>query len=118
MKHYRVTLTELERLELVNLISGKYKNTKQKRAQILLGSDESEGVKKMKDEELSKAYDVSVKTVARVRQRFVEEGYEIALDGKPRPVNREKILDGRVESQLIALRCSGHLVQVVGHCAY
>ncbi|MEN0048697.1 MAG: helix-turn-helix domain-containing protein [Bacteroidota bacterium] len=107
MKLYRVTLTELERIELVNLIaSGKYKNTKQKRAQILLGSDESEGGKKMKDEELSKAYDVHVKTVGRVRQRFVEEGYEVALHGKPRPVNREKVLDGRVESQLIALRCS------------
>ena len=107
MKIYPVPLTESEERELIHLIaSGKYKKTKLKRAQILLASDESDGGKRMKDEEIVKAYDVSVRTVARVRQRFVEDGYEIALHGKPRPVNREKILDGRVESQLLALRCS------------
>lgn len=107
MKLYRVMLTEVEQVELVHLISsGKYKNTKLKRAQILLASDESEGGKRMKDAEISKAYDVSLVTISRVRQRFVEDGYEIALHGKPRPVNREKVLDGRVESKLIALRCS------------
>lgn len=107
MKIYRVHLTEKERLGLVKLIaSGKYKNTKQKRAQILLASNESEGGKKMKDEEISKSYDVALTTVERTRQRFVEDGFEIALHGKPRPVNREKILDGRVESKLISLRCS------------
>lgn len=106
-KAYRVTLRGKERLELDKLItSGKYKHTKQKRAQILLGSDESEGGKKMKDSEISHAYGVSMRTIERTRERFVKEGYEIALHGKPRPINREKVLDGRVESQLIALRCS------------
>ena len=107
MKIYRVTLTAKEKLELQTLItSGKYKNTKQKRAQILLASDESEGGKKMKDSEIAKAFDVHVKTIERLRKRFVEDGYEIALHGKPRPINREKIFDGRVESSLISLRCS------------
>ena len=107
MKIYRVTLTEEEKAELQRLInSGKYKNTKQKRAQILLGCNESEGGKKMKDAEISRAFDVSIKTIGRLRQRFVEEGYGIALHGKPRPINREKIFDGRVESSLISLRCS------------
>jgi len=47
MKKYRITLTETERQELKKLIlSGKYKNTKQKRAQIILAADESEGGKK------------------------------------------------------------------------
>jgi transposase len=107
MKIYRVTLIEKEQLELKSLISsGKYKNTKLKRAQILLASDESIGGKKMIDEEIVKAYDVGMRTVGRVRERFVEDGYKIALEGKPRPVNREKVLDGRVESKLISLRCS------------
>lgn len=107
MKIYRVTLTEKEQLELKSLISsGKYKNTKLKRAQILLASDESIGGKKMTDEEIVKAYDVGMRTVGRVRERFVEDGYKIALEGKPRPINREKVLDGRVESKLISLRCS------------
>lgn len=107
MKKYRVTLTDKEREELKSLISsGKYKNTKRKRAQILLASDESEGGKRMKDVEIKKAYDVGISTIERVRQRFVEDSYEIALNGKPRPINREKVLDGRVESKLISLRCS------------
>ena len=107
MKKYRVTLRLEEREELRELIkSGKYKNTKLKRAQILLGSDESEGGKKMTDEEIKRAYDVGLRTIERTRQRFVEDSYEIALHGKPRPVNREKVLDGRVESHLISLRCS------------
>lgn len=107
MKSYKVTLTEEERDSLKTLIkSGKYKNTKLRRAQILLGADESEGGKKMKDEEIRKSYDCGLRTVERLRERFVKEGFEVALNGKPRPVNKEKILDGRVESHLIALRCS------------
>lgn len=107
MKKYRVTLSETERTELKTLIaSGKYKHTKQKRAQILLATDESQGGKKMKDAEIAKAYDVQVRTVERIRQRFVGESYEVALHGKPREVGKEKIFDSRVETKLIALRCS------------
>lgn len=107
MKKYRVTLIEQERQELKRLIaSGIYKNTKQKRAQILLAADETKGGKKMKDEDISKAYDIRVKTVERLRKRFVEEGYGIALHGKKREVTKEKVFDSRVETKLIALRCS------------
>ena len=106
MKKYRVTLTETERTELKELIaSGSYKNTKQKRAYILLGADESEGGKQMKDEELAKAYDVRVRTVERIRQRFVEEGYAVALHGKKREPKPPRF-DSSVEAKLIALRCS------------
>jgi len=107
MKKYRVTLTASESIELKSLIaSGKYKNTKQKRAQILLAANESDGGKKMKDTEIAKAYDVRVKTVERTRQRFVEDGYQIAIEGKPRKVTKERLFDSRVESHLVALRCS------------
>lgn len=106
-KKYRVTLTEQEREFLRELIrSGKHKKTKLVRAQILLGADESEGGKKMSDEEIALAYDVNLRTIGRRRKCFVEHGFEICLNGVPRPVNREKILDGRVESHLVALRCS------------
>ena len=107
MKIYRITLSEKEKKELKTLIdSGKYKNTKQRRAQILLSADESEGGKRMKDAEIAKAYDVHVGTVERIRQRFVEDGYELALHGKPREIKKEKVFDGQVESKLLALRCS------------
>ena len=96
MKNYKVTLTGEEREYLKNLIkSGKYKNTKLRRAQILLGADESEDGKQMKDEEIRKSYDCGLRTVERLRERFVKDGFEIALNGKPRPVNKEKLFDGR-----------------------
>jgi len=49
---------------------------------------------------------VSVATVERVRQRFVEEGLEAALS--PRPPRRlyPRKLDGEAEARLIALACS------------
>ena len=107
MKKYRVTLTVDEQLELKEMISkGKYKNTRLKRAQILLGADESEGGKKMKDEQISLAYDVGLRTIERTRQRLVEDGLEIALHGKPRPVNVPIKMDGDLESHLIAMACS------------
>ena len=106
-KKYKVTLTEAEREELRDLInSGKFKNTKLKRAQILLGSDESEGGKKMKDTEIQRAYDSSIRAIERTRQRFVEEGFEIALNGKPRPVNVPIKMDGELEAHLVAIACS------------
>jgi transposase len=51
--------------------------------------------------------EVSTATVERVRQRFVEQGLDAAVDRKhrERPA-REIKLDGRAEAQLIALACS------------
>jgi transposase len=60
----------------------------------------------MQDIAIAKAYDVQVRTVERLRQRFVEEGYEIALQGKKGQVEKGKVFDSRVETKLIALRCS------------
>ena len=107
MKKYKVTLTSQEQSDLSQMISsGKYKNTKLKRAQILLGADESERGKKMKDEEISLAYDVSIRTIERTRQRFIEDGIQIALNGKPRPINVPIKMDGDLESHLILAACS------------
>jgi transposase len=51
--------------------------------------------------------EVSVATVERVRQRFVEQGLDAALNRKPRErPGREPKLDGRAEARLIAVACS------------
>ena len=47
-----------------------------------------------------------MRTIERLRQRFVEEGLEAALNGKQREVFKPKVFDGEVEAKLIALRCS------------
>ena len=56
---------------------------------------------------IADALEVSTATVERVRQRFVEQGLDAALDRKQRErPAREIKLDGRAEARLIALACS------------
>lgn len=107
MKLYRVVLQDGERSYLQHqLAAGKFRGTKLRRAHILLGSDEHEQGKQMTDEQIMLAYGGSAVTLYNTRRRFVEEGFDRALHGAPRPVNRKSKLDGRAESHLIALRCS------------
>jgi transposase len=107
VKKYRVTLEAHEREELQKLISrGKGAAKKLARARILLQADESPGGAAQQDESISRSLNVSSRTVERVRQQFVEEGLEMALN--PRPSRRvyQRRLDGEAEAQLIALACS------------
>ncbi|HYK55800.1 MAG TPA: helix-turn-helix domain-containing protein [Flavisolibacter sp.] len=105
-KLYRVTLTEEERSELKAIIKKQSaKSAQVKRSYILLAVDEH-GDKRWKDSQVSQAYHVSQSTVERIRERFVEDGFETVLKGKKREPVSEKVLDGRVEAHLIALRCS------------
>ncbi|MEM9833653.1 MAG: helix-turn-helix domain-containing protein [Bacteroidota bacterium] len=107
MKRYRVVLQDSERTYLQHqLAEGKFRGTKLRRAYILLGADEHQDGKQMNDAQIMLAYGGSAVTLYNTRRRFVEEGFERALHGKPRPVNRKRKLDGRAESHLLALRCS------------
>lgn len=107
MKRNRVVLTGAQRLFLVEQISGgKFKGIKLRRAQILLGVDEAEQGKGLTTDQVVISYDCSRATVHNVRSRFVKQGFDFALNGKPRPVNRKSKIDGRGQSQIIALRCS------------
>lgn len=101
-----MSLTEEDREQLRTIIKRKSQNSSQvRRSYILLAADEN-GDKKWKDSEISRAYDVAQSTVERIRERFVEEGFETVLQGKKREPSGDKLLDGRVEANLIALRCS------------
>jgi transposase len=105
-KRYRVTLTDNEHEALKALIKRRSKKAVPvKRAYILLAADEN-GEKCWTDEQICETYDVGLRTVERLRQRFVEEGFEVAVGGKKREVFKEKVLDGKVEARLVALRCS------------
>jgi hypothetical protein len=105
-KKYRINLIDPEREELEKLIRSRSPKSQQvKRSYILLASDESGG-KCWTDAQISTTYGVTLRMVERLRKCLCEDGLEIALYGKPRPVNREKVLTGEVEAHLIALRCS------------
>src|SRR5205823_1523289 len=73
MKKYRVTLTADERESLAGLIAtGKAAAKKLTHARILLKADQADGSPGWIDEQLAEALEVSVATVERARQRFVE----------------------------------------------
>jgi hypothetical protein len=58
------------------------------------------------DEKTAKAFSAHKSTVARIRQRFVEEGLEAALNRKKQASpSRKHIFDGEGEARLIALSC-------------
>jgi hypothetical protein len=107
VKKYRVTLTVEERDELQRLISrGKAAARKLTHARILLQTDQSPGGPAQSDEATATALGVDVKTIERVRQRFVEQGLEAALVPKPSRRLYPRKLDGAGEAHLIALACS------------
>lgn len=79
-KRYRVTLTPAERSALRQLIaSGTAPARKLAHARILLKADVPPDASGPFDADIARAVEVSVNTVERVRQRFVEEGLEAAL---------------------------------------
>jgi hypothetical protein len=57
-------------------------------------------------EQISKALEVSQRTIERVRQRCVEESIEAALTRRPRPRSSHQKFDGQKEAHLIAMACS------------
>ena len=106
-KQYKVTLTAAEREELRTMISkGKADARKLAHARILLQADESDGGPGQIDEQVAAALAVSVRTVERVRQRFVTESLESALLPKPARRAYARKLDGEQEAKLIAVACS------------
>ena len=108
MKKYKVTLTPDERQQLQELIAaGKAAAQKLAHARILLKADAAPDGPAWTDDRIAEAVEVNLRTVERVRQRFVEQGLEAALVRKKqdRP-SRQRKLDGDGEARLIALACS------------
>ena len=107
MEKYVVRLTQNERDDLLSLIkTGKASAAKLTHARIILATDENNTDQPKIDTEVAKELHVSSKTVARTRQRFVEEGLESALSRKPHSNTRPRKIDGEQEAHLIALSCS------------
>jgi transposase len=71
-------------------------------ARILLKADRGES-----DPAIAQAVEVSVRTVERVRRRFVKAGLTEALQRLPQPARPDKRkLDGDAEAHLVTLACS------------
>ena len=103
-KKYIVRLSKREREELAD-VTKRLKGTSQKvrRAHILLKAD-ARGPN-WTDAKIAEAFSCRVQTVENLRKRLVTEGFQVALDGKPRETPpRQKCLDGKQEAKVIAMR--------------
>jgi hypothetical protein len=107
MEKYRVTLTTQERGQLEHLVSvGKTAARLLTHARILLLADTSLNFDHG-DDDIVAALGTSLRTVERVRQRLVTEGFQAALNHRPQPPRPDKIkIKGDVEQKLIQLACS------------
>lgn len=108
MKKYKVTLTEEERLELQEIaLKGTHRSQKVLNALILLNCDEGEFQKDRSiNEVVSSVLQVSMKKIDRVKKRFVEEGFDVALNGHKGSRVYARKADGDFEAHLVALSCS------------
>jgi len=91
----------------MSIISKGNHNAQQYRtAYILLNCDEGPFGVKITGQEISRVLKISMRMIDRVKQRFVEEGFEASLERKPVKKTKEKKADGEVEAHLVALSCS------------
>jgi transposase len=104
---YVVRLEPEERQLLLDLVSkGKRAASVLARGRILLKADAGAEGPGWDDRAIAEGVEISLSSVHRVRQAFVEEGLEAALYRK-KPTGRQyRKLDGDQEARLIAIACS------------
>lgn len=107
MKKYIVKLGQTQRQQLEELISqGRAAARKLMHARVLLKTDQGEQGPGWSDERIAEALEVSVPTIERMRRRFVQQGFDEALNRHPPPQRPEKRrVNGQHEAHLIALCC-------------
>ena len=107
MVKYRVALTKAEQTELMSIIGkGHHSSQTFRSAYILLNCDEGKHSQKVTNEQVSQVLKVGMRTIDRVKKRYVEGGLEAVLERKPSSRVYERIVDGDLEAHLIALSCS------------
>jgi transposase len=106
MTKYKVSLTLEERTALERLVSvGKTAARKLTHARILLLADSA--TEERTDQEIVATLGVSAPTISRVRQRFVTEGIDAAINHRPQPPRPDKVkIKGDVEQELVRLACA------------
>jgi len=107
MKKYIVTLSMDEREFLGQIVSrGKHNAQKILNALILLDCDVGEfQTSRATNDEIARILNISMKKIDRVKKRFVEGGFDVALDKRKGDRVYVKKADGDFEAHLIALSC-------------
>jgi hypothetical protein len=105
---YRFSLTEEERCELKAIVAkGKHNSQKVISALILLNYDEDASWQRtLGEQDIANVLKCSAMKIHRTKQRFVEEGMDIALNGHKGERIYKRKADGDLEAHLVALSCS------------
>jgi hypothetical protein len=104
---YIVRLNSEEREQLQGLVDeGRGAKSVRQRARVLLKADQAENAPAWPDERVAEFAEVSLSTVHRTRQWFVEAGLDAALQRSASPDRQYRKLDGAAEATLIATACS------------
>jgi hypothetical protein len=104
---YRVTLSEEERSRLEGLTrSGKTAASTFIHARALLLCDAGPHGSAWKVADVAEALGITPRTVEHLKERFVVEGIESALQRKPRIKPPKIFFDGAFDARLTALACS------------
>ena len=107
MIRYTVKLTKAEVEELKEIINkGSHTSQTFRVAYILLNCDVGKYSDKVANEQISKVLKVGMRTIDRVKKKFIEDGFEASLERRPTSRVYEKKTDGDVEAKLVTLCCS------------
>lgn len=107
MVRYIIKLTKHEVEELHAIINkGSHRSQTFRTAYILLNCDKGKYSQKVTNEQISKVLKVGMRTIDRVKKKFIEEGLDAALERRPTQRIYETKVDGDAEAKLIALCCS------------
>ena len=108
MVNYKVTLTKEERNSLMaNTRQGSHTAKKVIHSLILLNVDKGAyNESPQTNEQICKVLNIGMRTIDRVKKRFVTEGLDAALGVAPTSRIYEKKVDGDIEARLISIACS------------
>lgn len=106
---YTIKLSQTEVDDLKKIINkGSHTSQSFRAAYILLNCDKGEfsDNPKITNEEICKILKVGARTIDRVKKKFIEEGFEGALERRPSTQTYKKKADGDLEAKLVTLCCS------------
>ena len=107
MVRYTIHLTKTEVEELMAIINkGSHTSQTFRAAYVLLNCDEGKYSEKVTNEQLSRVLKIGMRTIDRIKKKFVEEGLEATLERRPTSRIYERKVDGEVEAKLVTLCCS------------
>src|SRR3989442_5737193 len=101
---YTIKLTKSEVEELLSIINkGSHTSHTFRTAYILLNCDEGKYSEKVTNEQISKILKVGMRTIDRVKKKFIEGGLEAVLERQASTRVYERKMDGEAEAKLITL---------------